>query len=510
MAPIVATDAGSVEGREKNGLLLFAGIPYAAPPTGTRRFRPPEPMEPWSGTRDATRFGLPAWQAGGGTGALLSMAGGAYNEDCLTLNVMTPASDDAGRPVLFWIHGGGFTGGTGATPWYDGHAFAGRHDCVVVTINYRLGALGFLHLADLGGEPYRSSGLNGILDQVAALRWVKANIAAFGGDPGNVTIFGESAGGMSVGTLLGMPEAQGLFHKAIAQSGASHFVLEAVDATQRAEAFLRHAGCASLDDLLALTPEQVITAQEALGAEVRSGAGMDGLRAAGAKLGLPFQPVLDGHHLTTSPLSTIEGGSAATVPLMLGTTANEWNLFALLAGSPTNEEAAIRRLDRIFDGHGRSAFDVYQAGRPGASATEVYDAIFTDLVFRIPSIRLAETHAAAAAPDIRTWSYLFTHESTAFDGRLGACHAIEIPFVFDTLGKAGVDFLLGHDGPPDLARSMNAAWARFAFTGDPNGEGLPEWAPYHSDTRSVMELGDTCKLLADPQAEERTWWDGRL
>ncbi len=510
MAPTVTTVAGHVGGREKNGLLLFAGIPFAAPPTGARRFLPPEPVEPWTGTRDATRFGLPAWQASGGMGSLLSMAGGTCDEDCLTLNVMTPAADDGGRPVLFWIHGGGFTGGTGATPWYDGQAFAGRHDCVVVTINYRLGALGFLHLAELGGDAYRSSGLNGILDQVAALRWVQANIAAFGGDPGNVTIFGESAGGMSVGTLLGLPEAQGLFHKAIAQSGASHYVLDAADATERAEAFLRHANCASVAELIALSPEQVIEAQEALTTEIRQSSGMVGLRAAAAKLGLPFQPVLDGHHLTTPPLSAIAGGATATVPLMLGTTVHEWNLFALMAASPTDEKSAVRRLDRLFDGDGQSAFDTYQSGRPGASATEVYDAIYTDLVFRIPSIRLAETHAKAAAVGTPTWKYLFTHESTAFEGRLGACHAIEIPFVFDTLGKAGVDFLLGHDGPPDLARSMNAAWARFARTGDPNGDGLPEWAPYTSEARAVMELGDTCKLVDDPQADERAWWDGRL
>ena len=225
MTPIATTTAGTVRGRERRGVLLFAGIPYAAPTGGARRFAPPEPVEPWSGERDATRFGPIAPQPGGVLGGMFTMGRVDAGEDCLSLNVQTPGLDDAGRPVMVWIHGGGFTSGTGATPWYDGTALCTRGDVVVVTLNYRLGALGFLHTAGLGGHP--SSGLVGILDQVAALEWVRDNIASFGGDPDQVTIFGESAGGMSVGVLLGLPAARGLFRRAIAQSGAASNVLGA-------------------------------------------------------------------------------------------------------------------------------------------------------------------------------------------------------------------------------------------------------------------------------------------
>jgi para-nitrobenzyl esterase len=193
-APASPTTGGTVQGRTKDGVLLFAGIPYAAPPVGGGRFAPPAPPEPWSGTRDAARFGPVAWQPGKLLGGLMGLSEQHMEEDCLLLNVQTPALDDGGRPVMVWIHGGGFTSGSGSTPWYNGASFARRGDVVVVTINYRLGALGFLHLPELGGERFAFSGLSGILDQVAALEWVRDNIAAFGGDPGNVTIFGESAG----------------------------------------------------------------------------------------------------------------------------------------------------------------------------------------------------------------------------------------------------------------------------------------------------------------------------
>jgi para-nitrobenzyl esterase len=210
---IVATTGGPVQGREKDGIFDFRGIPYAAPPVGELRFRPPQPVEPWADVRDVTRFGPMAPQNQGAMEAMFGAPPRPMDEDCLTLNVWTPGCDDAKRPVMVWIHGGAFLYGTGATPWYDGRTFA-RNDVVLVTINYRLGALGFLHVDGQGN--------NGILDQVAALEWVRDNIAAFGGDPGNVTAFGESAGAMSVGTLLGLPAAKGLFVKAIPESGAAH------------------------------------------------------------------------------------------------------------------------------------------------------------------------------------------------------------------------------------------------------------------------------------------------
>ena len=212
---------GALQGIEKDGIVQFRGIPYAAPPVGERRFLAPAPPESWDGVRDASTFGSMSVQESGGITAFLGDAADSSSEDCLFLNVFTPGCDDASRPVMVWIHGGGFINGSSSTPWYDGTTLATRGDVVVVTLNYRLGALGFLWLGDLD-ERYRSSGVNGLLDQAAALAWVHDNISVFGGDPNNVTIFGESAGAMSVSTLLAIPAARGLFHKAIAQSGAAH------------------------------------------------------------------------------------------------------------------------------------------------------------------------------------------------------------------------------------------------------------------------------------------------
>lgn len=510
MALIATTRTGAVEGREKDGALLFAGIPYAAAPEGNLRFQPPAPPQAWSTTRDATSFGPQSYQAGGLLGGMMSQESAVYSEDCLSLNVMTPALDGGRRPVLFWIHGGGFVGGSGATPWYNGHAFVTRHDLVVVTINYRLGALGFLHLAEIGGESYGSSGLNGILDQVAALGWVHDNIEAFGGDPDNVTIFGESAGAMSVGTLLGLPAAGGLFHKAVVQSGSAHYVLPEDEAVRRTAMFCDLAGLSTIDDLLVAHPDALIEAQAKLGAALQAETRSTEITKGTSRLDLAFQPVIDGVHLPRSPLEAVLDGSANDVPLLIGTNEDEWNLFALMMQGELDEAKAIRRLDRVRPGEGDELFKVYAADRPDASPTDTYNAILSDLVFRIPALRLAEAHRQAAAPGIDTRMYFFTHASTAFDGKLGSCHALEIPFVFDTVGRAGVDFFLGHEPPAGLAPAMNDAWAAFARTGDPSTDALPDWPVYDADTRATMELGDECRLLTDPLPTERLWWDDRL
>ena len=222
---IVSTAQGQLEGAQSGDIIRFLGVPFAAPPVGDLRFQPPAPVAPWDGVRPALAHGARSWQESAGVTAMLGDDASGTDEDCLYLNVFTPACDDARRPVMVWIHGGGFVNGSGSTPWYDGSALAARGDVVVVTINYRLGALGFLWLGDLDPR-LRSSGVNGLLDQAAALQWVHDNIAAFGGDPESVTIFGESAGAMSVSTLLALPAARGLFHRAIAQSGAAHNVFD--------------------------------------------------------------------------------------------------------------------------------------------------------------------------------------------------------------------------------------------------------------------------------------------
>ena len=286
MSATVSIHQGKLEGDEQNGLFVFKGIPFAAPPVGARRWLAPEKPASWTGVRDARRFGAVAHQNKMMLSALSAMVvDGEQSEDCLTLSVWTPALDGKRRPVMVWIHGGGFTIGSGSQPIYDGSVLARRGDVVLVTVNYRLGPLGYLRLADVTGGKIAASGNEGMLDQVAALEWVRDNIAEFGGDPGNVTIFGESAGGMSVGTLLAMPAARGLFHKAIPQSGACHTGAPVARANRTAERVLSklHVQQGDAAAIRALTPAQLLT-----------GTMLDDGRTPDPELGMAYQPVIDG------------------------------------------------------------------------------------------------------------------------------------------------------------------------------------------------------------------------
>ena len=315
--PIATTTGGDVRGITRDGVHVFRSIPYAAPPVGSRRFRPPQPVEGWSELRDATHFGPVAPQ----TPSMLETMMGAQEPvideaGCLTLSVFTPALDDAKRPVLFWIHGGAFVIGTGSTPIYDGRRFATHGDVVVVSINYRLGAFGFLHLEEIFGSDFAGSGNLGILDQVCALEWVRDNIASFGGDPDRVTIFGESAGGMSVGTLLGLPAAQGLFSQAIVQSGGGSFCATAETATSIAGAVLAEAGIDTVAELESAPMDAILAAQTKT-------------LAARASTDLAFIPVVDGTVLPERPVDAVAHGLGA-VPTLIGTTKDEMTLFTVL------------------------------------------------------------------------------------------------------------------------------------------------------------------------------------
>jgi para-nitrobenzyl esterase len=493
---IAQTTLGELQGREKDGVLLFGGIPYAAPPTGPRRFRAPQPHERWSGVRDARRFGPAAPQPR--EEGLTANRDVHWDEDCLTLNVCTPALDDKRRPVLFWIHGGGFRTGQGAIPWYNGTSFAQRGDIVTVSLNYRLGALGFADLAEIGGADYAGSGLNGIRDQIAALQWVRGNIGAFGGDPQQVTIAGESAGGMSVGVLLGCPAAVGLFRAAIPQSGAAQNVLSREEGVQLGRRFVELLGAASMDDLRAMPIERILKAQVEL--ERQSGRGERRASNATGLAGMPFQPVVDGGVLPQPPMDAVRGGLSSNVRVLVGTNRDEMTLFGL---GEVDEERLRRIAARMF-ADADAALATYRSEWPGASPDELLVAIMTDQVFRIPALRLAEAQAEVGGA---AYQYLFTWESRAFGGRLKATHALEIPFVFNNLNRAGVDVFLGPGPLPQaLADAMHAAWITFIRSGDPSCDAVGEWPAYQLDRRTVMEFGDCVGVRSDPYCATRALW----
>lgn len=501
---IVDTAAGKVEGIDKAGILQFRGIPYA----WADRFCPPEPPIPWAGVRDASHFGPAAPQNPSPTDAILGLRQQETSEDCLVLNVFTPSADDARRPVMVWIHGGGFTGGCGHVPSYNGTTLARMGDVVVVTINYRLGALGFLHLDELM-EDFAGSGLDGIRDQIAALAWVGDNIASFGGDPGQVTIFGESAGAMSVAMLMAAPAAAGLFHRAIAQSGAAEDILTPDAAAVVTETLLQQLDLThkTARVLLDLPADQLVAAQTAVESallERRSstnGAGPGFLQ-------LPFQPVADGSLVPHRPLDAVRQGSAAGIPLVVGTTRDEWNLFMLseLGGASLTEKRLRRRVGRLL-GEDRvdEALLAYRAAHPGASETAIWCAVATDRVFRMPAIRLAEAQLPHA-PQVAM--YRFDHGSNAFGGLPGACHAVDVPFVFGNVDLPGVEILMGgvDESARLLADRCARAWLATAHSGRPGHDDL-EWPAYDSERRATCILDRAPSVLDDPGGEIRQLWN---
>lgn len=502
MAAAVETGLGKVEGFEQGGVRVFRGIPYARPPVGALRFRAPEAPEPWAGVRDATKYGPAAHQPPLMLAALPGFDIGVQSEDCLYLNVYAPAGARRGdrKPVLVWIHGGAFVIGAGSQSIYDASKLVRRGDVVVVTINYRLGVFGFLDL----GQPDLATPNAGLLDQIAALRWVRDHVEAFGGDPGNVTIFGESAGGMSVGSLLGCPEAQGLFHKAVPQSGSTQAVHDHESAASVTAAILSGLGLESphVQKLREVPAETLVQVQQAVSMRL--------MLAGGAQL-LPFQPVVDGRLLPRHPLDQIRDGLARDVRVLIGTTRDEWRLFGFMDPQVRQLDAgkiAERIAQRLPHADGAKIVAGYRAARPDADWASIWLAIETDRVFRIPAIRTAE---AQLRHQPGVYSYLFTWESPGFGGLFGACHAIEIPFLFGCLDLPGAENFVGKgpDAERLVERTMDA-WLAFARSGDPSHPGLGEWPRYDTEKRSTMELGPRCGVLADPAGAERALWDGVL
>ena len=490
-APLTQTTCGTVRGRHRRGVELFAGIPYAVPPIGERRFAAPVPHEPWKGVRDALRFGKAAPQLPGE--GLTNQVHVDWDEDCLTLNVLTPATDDARRPVYVWIHGGAYQHGQGATPWYDGTSFATRGDIVVVTINYRLGALGFCHLSPHLGERFNSTGVNGFLDQLLALEWVRDNVAAFGGDPDRVTVGGESAGAFSVCNVLASPHADGLVQRAIAQSGAAHNTHDPESGKEISAQFLAALGEPDATELLEIDADRILEAQQQVITE-RSTRPAHGPE--------PFYPVWGHEALPRAPHELIADGAGSEVPLLTGTNEDEMALW----GVPGLSEDRVHRYTARMSPDADAVLACYRQRLSDVEPGWVACAIATDRVFRVPAVRLAENrHGNGAA----TWMYRFSWDSRAFDGAFGAAHALEIPFTFNNLDRPGTDLFLGEGPRPDaLAETMHDSWINFIRDGDPSTTALGDWPSYEPDHRLVMDLDDECSLLADPEPEEREIWEG--
>ncbi len=507
MDGMVEVQGGRLRGAERNGVWSFSGIPYAAPPVGPLRWRPPVAPTPWTGIKECEQFGPIAPQTPPIPGMSVGGATDEQSEDCLTLNVWTQGLGGEPRPVMVWIHGGGFNSGTGAGDLYRGGTLAREGDVVVVTINYRLGALGFLAHPALqppstpwaGGEEWLGYGNWGLADQIAALVWVRDNIAAFGGDPGTVTIFGESAGGMSVSALLAIDEARGLYHRAIVESGPP-FTHTADEAAGRAELLAEKLGvpltCHALEQV---PPAELVRVAGEIGQSLALGDG---------GLPLPFLPAVDGGLLRRAPETEVAEGASSGVPLLIGTNRDEAAFFAvaLPAVNALDDAGLLRWVERVVpSSEGAEALiDGYRTAREARGESARPRDLLGGHRHRrsLParSVLLADSHALAGSGRLDgessvtggagTYLYLFTWETPAFGGLLGSCHALEIPFVFGTVTNPVIQqFAGGGDDALRLSEGMRQAWVSFARTGSPSGDLVGEWPAWDPIRRPTMVFG---------------------
>lgn len=501
------TQQGPLRGQLEDGVHVFRGVPFAQPPVGNLRWRRPQPVEPWDGVRDALEFGpvsvQPSRPAAGPFAGIMGHSQERMSEDCLYLNVWTPGLDDARRPVMVWIHGGGLFSGSGSSPAYDGAPLASRGDVVIVTINYRLGALGYLPDPVLA-EGDEAEGNFGFHDMLAALRWVQDEIVAFGGDPSNMTIFGESAGGIAVGILLASPLAEGLFHHAIIQSGAADRLHSRASVGEMLPFYYRELGLdqPSADELRRLPIDDLLHAQVALASAdpaVNPAAGLHGM----------FNAVIEDEFLDALPIDAVRHGRSADVDLLAGTMRNEFTLLAAMSGlTDLNEERALELLAPLVGGSERAGecFETHrmlriQRGDP-TDPLAIYNAVMTDRQYRGSTRRLLGTHAAAPA---RTYSYLVEQQSPMFEGRLGAPHALDVPLVWGT-NDLMRDFV-GDDPQVDqLSGFMMDAWTNFARSGNPTTNALPGWPQYRADRPYTMVFGPDVRTVTAERDEELALW----
>jgi para-nitrobenzyl esterase len=489
MGDVVETTAGKVRGTVEEGVHVFRGIRYGADTGGKNRFRPPQPVEPWSGVFEASEWAPSCPQPKGRPVGWLPEP--HVGEDCLAVNVWTPQpGDGTPRPVLVWLHGGGFELGSGSWAFYDGKNLAKRGDVVIVTVNHRLGVFGYLDLSGVDGETYAGSGNAGMLDIVAALEWVRDNIAGFGGDPGNVTIFGESGGGAKTSYLLASPPAKGLFHRAVVQSGPGLAAMDHPRAQRRGEIMLK-----ALD----LTPARVgeladLPWQRLL--DVQTG------RAEGARP-LQVSPVVDGGFLVEQPAEAFAHGSAGDVPVIVGTNRDEATFFGArnpaLDSKDLDEDGLRKRLGFLGEAADH-VLDTYKKGRPDATPEDLSIAIMSDVAMRIPSIRLVERLIEGGTTNVGMYLFCYGTEP------MRATHGLEIPFVFDNVNEASL--MRNTPGRQRLADQMSEAWIAFARSGDPDHDGIPDWPRYDLTDRGTILFDRETTVEADPFGAERQAWDG--
>lgn len=501
-SPVVEITSGKIRGSVSGGVHAFKGIPYASSTAGKNRFLSPQPLAPWAGTRDALAYQGRAPQSpaqvqrrGEMDGILGPLDTTVETEDCLTLNIWTP--DLAGKqPVMVWLHGGAFAYGSGNRAVTDGANLARRGDVVVVSVNHRLNICGYLHLDDIGGERFAGSGNAGSLDMLRALEWVRDNIAAFGGDPGRVTIFGESGGGGKVSALLVMPAAKGLFHRAVIQSGAAVRFTTRERANALSDAVVKQFG--GIDAL------QEVPLSALLGAIIPASKAA-GPRAFPLLDRYDFGPVVDGKVVTQHPAEPTTSPLGDDTPLMIGGTAREAALFLDddAVWHRTLTEAQLReRVAAVAGTDTDAALAVYRDGLPGASPAERLIAALTNSNFSVRTWLYAERRASRGGAPV--YHYSLDWPSPFAGGRMGAHHAMDLPFVFDT-----TDVPLctkGADGAPELAAAVSATWAAFARTGKPDNPAIPAWPAYRTDERATMVFDTRCRVVTDPLCNARELW----
>ena len=485
---VADTSFGKLRGVDNGGIKTFKGIPYGASTAGKNRFMPPVGPAKWTGVRDALAYGPTAPQTEPGK----QPNGPAESEDCLVLNVWTPGlADGRKRPVMLWCHGGGFATGSGSAAGLDGTNLARRGDVVVITVNHRLNVLGFTYLGDLGGPDFAQSGDAGMLDLVHALKWVRENIARFGGDPGNVTIFGQSGGGRKVGTLLGMPAAKGLFHRAIIESGPTITLVEREQATRVAENLLKELGLTrnGARELQSFPVERIMGAYF----EVMRKMNVDQMTEG-------FSPAMEGKILPQHPFYPTASDVSPNIPLLAGSTRTEMTLQSDAAAFSLSEDAMHERVMGLVGASADRVIETYRRVNPGSTPSDIYFLIASDYRYGAPVMKIAERRAALGKASV--YLYYFRWETPVQGGRLKSPHTIEVPFVFDNV-KISAALTGGGPEAMRLAEKVSSAWIAFAHTGDPNTRLLPHWPAFNAADRTTMVFNNECAVENDPIREQR-------